>query len=107
MIIGIVGSEAKKFTPETEEAAKQLIRLLLIKDTVTGLSSGHCHLGGIDIWAEEIAKELGLDLYIFPPKNLRWEPNGYKSRNIEIAMVSSEVHNITVKKLPPSYRGMI
>lgn len=105
MIIGIVGSEGKKFTPETEHAAKQLIRKLLTEPEVTGLTSGHCHLGGIDIWAEEIAKELKLILYIFPPKNLNWS-TGYKPRNIQIAETCNEIHNITVKKLPPNFQGM-
>lgn len=105
MIIGIVGSEAKKFTPETEHAAKQLIRKLIADPNVTGVTSGHCHLGGIDIWAEEIAKELRLDLYIYPPKNLNWS-TGYKPRNIQIAKTCNELHNITVKHLPPNYQGM-
>lgn len=122
MIIGIVGSEAKKFTPETEQAARALIRTLLIRDDVWGLTSGHCHLGGIDIWAEEECMYLqgvgpilyndnmygfkpDLEMFIFPPKILNWS-QGYKPRNIQIAKTCNELHNITVKKLPPNFQGM-
>jgi hypothetical protein len=105
MIIGIVGSEGKKFTPETKQKAKILIREILSKPGVTGYSSGHCHLGGIDIWTEEIGQELGLTPYIFPPKNQSWE-GGYKARNIQIAKASDELHCITVKTLPATYKGM-
>jgi len=79
--------------------------LQLADDRVAGLSSGHCHLGGIDIWAEEIGRMLAIDLHIFPPKSLSWE-NGYKPRNLKIVETSDEVHCITLKELPPSYTGM-
>jgi hypothetical protein len=108
MIIGIVGSEAAKFTPETEAKAKDLIRRILTQPlipAISGFSSGHCHLGGIDIWTEEIGFELGLRPYIFPPRSQSWE-TGYKPRNIQIAETSDEVHNITLKRLPESYKGM-
>ncbi len=54
MIVGIVGSEAAKFTAETEEAAKAVIADLLTRPGVTGYSSGHCHLGGIDTWQKRL-----------------------------------------------------
>ena len=106
MIIGIVGSEAAKFTAETEKKAKMIIRDLLTKQgVVTGMSSGHCHLGGVDIWAEEIANELGLKTFIYPPKEHNWI-NGYRPRNLLIASTSGVVICITVKQLPPGYVGM-
>jgi hypothetical protein len=105
MVIGIVGSESIKFTPETEAAAKKIIRDLLTRPGVTGVSSGACHLGGIDAWAEEIGKELGLDLFIYPPKTQSWE-TGYKPRNLQIVKASDEVYCITVKELPLNYKGM-
>ncbi len=104
MVIGIVGSEAAKFTPETEAKAKDLIRKLLCDSKITRVSSGHCHLGGIDIWAEELADELGLPKLIFPPKFLSWE--FYKERNMQIAHASDIVHCITLARLPDSYTGM-
>ena len=102
MIIGIVGSEAIKFTEKTKAKAKELITSI-VKD-FDGVSSGHCHLGGIDIWAEEIGKNLGKKLYIFKPAQLSW--TGYKDRNIQIALKSDAVYCITVKELPEFYTGM-
>lgn len=104
MIIGIVGSEEVKFTTETEQKAREIIRQLLTQPNVLGYCSGHCHLGGIDIWTEEIGDELAITSYVYPPRVLSWE--GYKERNIKIATVSTEVHCITVKKLPHDYTGM-
>jgi hypothetical protein len=105
MVIGIVGSEAAKFTPETEATAREIITRLLTAPDVTGVSSGACHLGGIDVWAEELGRFWGLDLFIFPPRNLSWA-TGYKPRNLQIVAASDEVHCITLKELPPSYTGM-
>jgi len=105
-VVGIVGSEAAKFTAVTEFEAKKIIRSILMRPEVTGVSSGACHLGGIDIWAEEIGRELGLKLHIFPSTKHQWEPNGYMERNLKIVEASNEVHCITVKVLPDKYRGM-
>lgn len=113
MRIGIVGSEAAKFTPETEALARAEIRnkLNVIGAIQVGhpwVVSGGCHLGGIDIWAVEEAKKLGIpDDHIveYKPKVLRWE-GGYKQRNLEIAKGSDFVVCITVKELPPGYKGM-
>lgn len=110
MKIGIVGSEGAKFTPETEEKARERIRGI-IKNRWTHPSlglwviSGACHLGGIDIWAIEEAKKLGCHVLEFPPESLSWE-GGYKRRNLQIADASDEVYCITVKTLPPGYKGM-
>jgi hypothetical protein len=101
--VGIVGSEGKKFTPETERRARGLIRFLLAG--ADEAISGDCHLGGIDFWAKEEAQALGVPFVSFPPKTLSWEA-GYKPRNIQIADRGTEVHCITVKELPPGYDGM-
>ena len=105
MKVGIVGHEAKKFTPITEKAAKLVIRALLKNAEV--LVSGGCHLGGVDIWAEEIAKELGCynPDYIHLPKIQRWE-GGYRQRNLKIAEDSDIVHCIVVAEYPPIYYGV-
>lgn len=105
--IGIVGNEAAKFTPETEAKAKALIMDLLFlaqADEVT-LVSGRCHLGGIDVWAEEIADRLAFPKEIYPPRVHNWS-QGYKPRNIKIAQASDIVHNIVVAEYPPDYVGM-
>ena len=106
MKIGIVGHEAKKFTPHTEAMAKELIKQLLEPEGSV-LVSGHCHLGGIDIWAEEAAQLMGRydpDL-IFAPKTYSWS-EGYKPRNIKIAENADILHNIIVAQYPPNYDGM-
>lgn len=105
MIIGIVGAEEAKFTEDTKAAAIAIIIEVLTADGVTGFSSGHCHLGGIDIWAEEIGIDLGLDPYIYQPNRRQWD-GGYKERNMKIGIRSDIVHCITVKELPPTYTGM-
>lgn len=102
--VGIVGAEGAKFTAHGEQAARGLIRLLLA-ERPTLVVSGACHLGGIDVWAEEIAKELDIPFQAFPPKALNWS-SGYKPRNIQIARASDVVHNITVQKVPVGFKGM-
>jgi hypothetical protein len=109
MRIGIVGSEGAKFTKLGEERARDAIRALVRDcgdpaDTV--VVSGHCHLGGIDIYAEEVAAELGVKTLIFPPAKLNWS-EGYKPRNLQIARNSDKVVCITVNKLPPDFKGMV
>jgi len=109
MNVGIVGNEAEKFTPVTEARAREIIRRLLAPADVV-LVSGHCHLGGIDIWAEEEYDALPdrrrrPPPLIFPPKELKWSM-GYQPRNILIAEHSAVVHNIVVSKYPSSYAGM-
>lgn len=103
MKVGIVGSEAAKFTPETEEEARAEIRRLI--QEATRVVSGECHLGGVDIWAREEAEAAGIPFDPFPPKRLTWE-GGYKQRNLLIAENSDIVACITVKALPATYTGM-
>lgn len=104
MNIGIVGHEAAKFTPYTEAAARDIIRQLLAP-TDAVLVSGHCHLGGIDIYAEEEAFIMGRPSIIFPPKTLRWS-DGYRPRNIQIAATSDTCYSLVVAEYPPDYSGM-
>jgi hypothetical protein len=105
MRIGIVGSEAIKFTARTRAIARDHIRAILSAPGVTEVVSGACHLGGIDIWAAEIGRELGLKVTEFPPKKQSWS-YGYRPRNILIAKNSDAVYCITVDKLPETYDGM-
>jgi hypothetical protein len=100
--IGIVGHETMKFTAETEAKAREIIRSLLSEGDI--LVSGGCHMGGIDIWAEEEADKLGLKKEIYLPKRMRWE-GGYKQRNLKIAHTSSIVHCIVVAEYPDGYKG--
>jgi hypothetical protein len=104
--IGIVGHEAAKFTPETEQKAKNAIMDLLNGKTVHVVSGG-CHLGGIDIWAVELAKVFGLPFTEHIPTSLNWSGSGgFKERNLRIAHDSDAVYCLVVKELPASYTGM-
>lgn len=112
MKIAIVGHEEKKFTAQGKEDALKKIHDILLNGVILGnsepiLVSGGCHLGGIDKWAEEVArKNLFTEPLIFLPKRQTWSPNGYKERNLEIAAECDELHCIAVRVLAPSYRGM-
>lgn len=103
MRLGIVGSEGGKFTPVTEHNARILIRVLLDLHHPELVVSGACHLGGIDQWGVEEAKARGIQVKEFPPKTHSWL-NGYRPRNIHIAMNSDHVVCITVKDLPPGFK---
>ncbi len=109
---GIVGSEAKKFTPVTEPKARSAIRALLKPgDKVV---SGRSPLGGIDEWSIEEAIAMGLEWWEHPPRVDSWEGrkgaggvwlDGFKDRNIKVAVDCTEAVCITVRELPPTYRG--
>lgn len=103
MTIGIVGSEQAKFTHATEAEARRIIRSFLGPDTV--VCSGECPLGGVDWFARQEAKRLGLAFRGFPPVTRSWS-TGYQPRNIQIAEASDLVVCITVAMLPPHYTGM-
>lgn len=109
MILGIVGSEGKKFTLVTESMARKAIRGAIGTFQATKICSGTCPLGGIDVWAvEEAIALLGPGSTIeFPPKVHRWGgKDGYMARNKKIAQTSDVVICITLEKLPENYVGM-
>lgn len=106
--IGIVGAGAGKFTPDTEQMAKLHIRRILASEDGVILVSGHSPMGGVDIWAEEIAVSLVIPTMIFEPTVCQWNPvggYGYKRRNLDIARQSDVVHVIVPKVYPEMYSG--
>lgn len=107
--VGIVGAEAAKFTPATAAKARAIIMRLLDPPDVV-LVSGGCHLGGVDIWAEEAYEGIAAlqprpEARIFLPEVHEWA-RGYKPRNILIAEASDIVHNIVVARYPPTWTDM-
>jgi ribA/ribD-fused uncharacterized protein len=110
--VGIVGHGANKFNTNTERIAKRVIENILRHaidkygiGNVT-LVSGHSPMGGIDIWSEEIAIDLGISMDIKAPRQNTWDGEyGYKQRNTDIAKESTELHNIVVAEYPSNYRG--
>lgn len=106
--VGVIGSEAAKFTPVTRGSAKRLIAELLSPDDSV-LVSGRCPLGGIDVWAEEEADILPRAKIIHEPEVMAWNPQGrygFMARNLDIAKDSDVVHVITVEELPSDFDGM-
>lgn len=104
MIVGIVGSEAAKFTDKGLVRAMTLLTSIISDSEVTEVVSGKCHLGGIDIWAVQVAQSLRIPFKEFPPRRLSWPY--YKERNLQIVERSDIVHCITVDQLPIDFMGM-
>jgi hypothetical protein len=104
--IGIVGNGADKFTALGQERAyKQIFAILCHEDT---LVSGHSPVGGVDIWAEEVARTMGAQLDLKIPDVHQWNPvgrYGYRARNIDIADSSDIVHVIVADEYPQDYHG--
>ena len=62
-------------------------------------------MGGVDIWAEELAEEYGHPTDIKAPRQQSWHGEyGYRARNLDIA-ASDIVHVIVADEYPPEYRG--
>ena len=90
--IAIVGADGRKWTENDPELVKYIIRHILTKYDNPTLISGHCPLGGVDLWAEEVAKELQIPMRIFKPKQNAWK--FYKQRNIQIAEFCDVLYDI-------------
>ena len=107
MKIGIIGHGEDKFTHTSFLFAIATVRSILKKYKDIILVSGHSPVGGIDIIAEENAKELNIPLDLKIPKQHKWDAEyGYKQRNLDIAKDSDELYVILVDKYPPNYKGM-
>lgn len=106
MRIGLVGNGSDKFTKLGRARAEQLITDILEDADV--MVSGHSPVGGIDIWAEELATLMGIKLDLKIPEIQQWNPPGgygYKARNLDIANDSDIVHVILADVYPEEYAG--
>jgi hypothetical protein len=106
MRIGIVGNGTDKFTPKGKAEAVAIITDYL--DPHHTLLSGHSPVGGIDIWAEEVAERMGASMDIKTPEVHQWDPPGsygYKARNLDIAHGSELVLVILADVYPEEYTG--
>lgn len=104
--VSIVGHGRDKFTAHGEARTRALIRDLLFG--ASSVVSGHSPVGGIDIWVEEEALELGVALDIKEPAVLAWDPPsgyGFKARNLDIARAADECHIVLADSYPPGYNA--
>lgn len=111
MKIGIIGHGTDKFTFISKTKAIELIQDIFynyspdFEDII--LVSGHSPVGGVDIWAEEMANSLNIPLDLKIPKQNKWDAEyGYKQRNLDIARDSDELHVILVRNYPSTYKGV-
>ena len=82
-ILAIVGSVNRYFTESEEAEARAHIRDFLLRTKPNEVISGGAP--GVDEWAIDIAKSLGIRTRVFYAAHLRWEPDGFKERNRKIA----------------------
>lgn len=107
MKLGIVGHAQEKFTSATETEARRAIRVAIRTRNPDAIVSGHSPMGGVDIYAEEIAADMGIPTIIHAPKSRRWDgPDGFKARNLRIAEDSDEVLVVVCRSYPAGFKGM-
>lgn len=82
MILAIVGSVLLDEGEQTK-VAEGLMELAIHKTFPDKIISGGAD--GIDTVAERVATWLQIPFKKYLPENKRWEPNGFKARNIRIA----------------------
>lgn len=93
MKVAFVGADITKWNQRTETVVRLKMRNIMryYMSAYPGNFIpiiGHSPKGGVDIWAEEIAKELCVEIKLFAPEVFVWERGaevGYKKRNIMIA----------------------
>lgn len=105
MKVAIIGHGDDKFTDATRAAARASIGAILDvgPDVVI---SGRSPVGGIDVWAEEMAAQRGIPTDIKAPHDMSWGGlYGFRARNLDIAQAADEVHVILVAEYPPNYSG--
>lgn len=102
--VGIVGAEEAKFDGYHRLKAHTTIGEILMGHEQVQVVSGACPLGGVDVWAIEMAETLGHLTLEFPPAVHNWA-EGFKPRNIHIAEASDILHVIVVKEYHPLYQG--
>lgn len=107
MRLGIVGHGWEKFTPETTLECREQMENLIVEFSPTVILSGRSPMGGVDIWAEDLATKHGIEMDIKVPKTRSWDGDyGYKARNLDIAACSDVVVCVVVRVLPPGFKGM-
>ena len=101
--IAIVGASERKVRPSKIDSYNRIESILKRNGCDANncvIVSGHSPAGGIDIWAENIARQKNIPTDIYPAKvnNI----SGFYARNKQIANNSDILYNIVVKS-PNSY----
>lgn len=87
-VLAIVGSR-RFLNPHASAAAQRLIEQAVGRQRPAEIISGGAD--GIDTLAGAIATRLGVAFHAFLPANHRWEPAGYKARNVAIAQTCTRL----------------
>lgn len=115
MNLGVVGHAQEKFTEASEGLARMEITDAIIRYGATRIVSGRSPMGGVDLYAEDVAKACGMTkengrLIVHAPTINQWNSAygkiGYKERNLAIARDSDLVLVVVVKELPSDFNGM-
>ena len=88
MKLAIVGSRSLAARPDALDAVKRVVDRLQPTLIISGGAQG------VDAFAEEVAGDLDIAFVEFLPENRRWEPDGYKARNMKIAKACDYCVNI-------------
>lgn len=93
-VFAIVGSE---YWPNSsyEDMIKDLIRVRLEAQQPDRVVSGGAN--GVDRWAVEVARELGIAIEQILPKRRQWVPDGFRDRNMAIAQTCTRLLAIRSK----------
>lgn len=108
MNLGIVGNGSDKFTGAGMLQAKWAIQDAILYYEPEAVVSGHSPVGGVDIWAEEAARQMDVELDLKVPEKNQWNPPGaygYKARNIDIAKDSDVLIVVLADQYPDEYTG--
>ena len=105
------------YESSTTNICRRCAEIMYVIDHGVTLVSGGCPRGGVDVWAENIAKKLGIPCEIHRPEVNQWEnkkeykdgkiviKKGYKARNIEIAKACDILFDIEPEILCPKCKG--
>lgn len=92
----IVGSQEKYWPRKLIRPVKKIIRGIVLDSPFAPyglIYSGGAN--GVDTWVRECVEHYGeYEIKEILPKNKRWEPNGYKARNTELAEIANELYCI-------------
>lgn len=104
MRIGIIGPEKRKFTPESAQRLRALIREVTAH--ATEIVSGQWLGNGVDLAARTIADTRGIPYTGFPPYTNELIGHGlWKRQNIVLAEYCDEVICFVLATLPPAFIG--